>query len=848
MIRPHFLALLLAVPSLATPAAPAAGAAAPTVNRKLETVNRGGSAAAFFPISQVRLLDGPFKLRYDTNTRYLLDTLDPDRLLAPYRAQAGLKPKAPFYGGWEARGAGASGHTLGHYLTALSYLQATTDAPATRAEALRRINYIVDELTACRRAKGDPAIMPLSKRVDYPLENLGIRVPFYNLHKLLAGLRDAYELAHDKNALALSRSIADWLDALLRPLTPKQIQRMLAPEYGGMNEPLADLAADTGDPRYLRMAATYFHRDALLLPLYRNEDRLGSQHANAQIPVLVGLAREYELTADPRYRAAATAFWREVVDDRTYAIGGHGESEHFFPPEKFPDKLTSRTCETCNVNNMLKLARHLFEWSPDAAQMDYVERALVNQLASAIGENPGEFTYFLPLGSVAVKSYSKPTGAFWCCVGTGMENPAKYAEQIYARTPDSTTLYINQYIAAALDWPEQKLRLAQETQFPDSDTIRIKLTTADANPRHFTLKLRHPAWCPALEIKINGQPLKDTSSPATYLTLTRDWHNGDTITLRLPMTLHAEPLPHSDNKIISLLYGPNVLAALIPGTPDTARYASQLDARGKTDAPPPLIVAQTPAAALARLTPVPNRFGEFLAPENLFRPDDPAATRPALALSSCNGGVPGHSPARGHDASIENPKSKIENPPTLTLRPLRQIYDEPYAVYFPILTPAEWPAREAKIAAARQARQKLAAATLATVSPGDANSESQHALRKENSQSGELFDRHYRVARDGGWFSYDMPVLPDAPVTLIATYWGGLWDERNFDISIDGRHLASQSLYNNSPGDFIDIPCAIPPEWTRDKTKVTVRFTARPKTAELYALRTVRTDALPPSQ
>ena len=526
-----FLALLGGTTSSASaspaspPASPAPGSPPSTLSSiSLRSEQPFTPAALFFPVSQVRLLDGPFKRRYDANARYLIDLLDPDRLLAPYRAQADLPPRAPFYGGWESRNSGASGHTLGHYLTALAYLQATTDDDKTRAEARRRVDYIVAELTACHRAKGTGAIMPVAPRATFPLPD--IPVPYYNLHKLLAGLRDAYELAGNQNALALSRSIADWLDTLLRPLTRQQIQHMLAREYGGMNEVLADLAADTHDPRYLRMASAYFHRDALLAPLYRGEDRLGAQHANAQIPILAGLAREYELTGDPRYRAAATAFWNHVVNDRSYVTGGHGESEHFFPPAQFPGKLTSRTCETCNTNNMLKLTRHLFEWAPDAAQMDYVERALINHLAANIGERPGEFGYFLPLCSVAVKAYSKPLDAFWCCVGTGMENPAKYADQIYAHAaalsspaggvhaasypvaaaaftpPPIPALYINQYIASTLDYSEAALHLTMETQFPDSDTIRIKITTADHAPRHFTLNLRHPAWCAAPEITI----------------------------------------------------------------------------------------------------------------------------------------------------------------------------------------------------------------------------------------------------------------------------------------------------------------------------------------------------------
>ena len=823
----------LCLPALCLSALPAAaerGACVTDANEPEHALRPAQSpaAAVFFPVSQVRLLDGPFKRRHDTNASYLLDHIAPDRLLAPFREHAGLAPREKRYGGWEAGGYG--GCSLGHYLTALSFLHASSGDSGVREKALRRIDYIIAELAACHRARGDGALWPGTTAAA------GSRLPFYGIHKLLAGLRDARRLAGNKDALAIERAIADWIDSL--PL--EKIHAKIASEYGGINEVLADLAADTGDARYLRMAA-WFHRDSDSLPkaknrfrvmdfapLYRGEDRLGVLHANTHIPIVTGLAREYELTGDPRYRAAATSFWSHVVHDRSYVIGGHSESEHFFPPALFPKKLTPRTCETCNTNNMLKLTGHLFEWEPDAAQMDFAERALINHILAGIGENPGEFSYFFSLAPVALKVFSTPFDSWWCCVGTGMENPSKYGAQIYARdtappqSPPSKiqslpALWLNHYIASALDWPEAGLRLAQKTQFPDSDTVRVEITTADSKPRHFTLKLRHPAWCPALEIKINGQPVNDPSAPSSYLALTRDWHDGDTIELRLPMTLRAEPLPHSDNKIIALLFGPSVLAAVIPGDSGSppaapARFSNFLSARGKTDAPVPLIVTQNAAAIPARPSAA-ARFGDFDS-NGLFRPDDDKSGYAKLALV-----------------------------------PLHRIHGEQYAVYFPVLTPGEWTARETQIRAGAQSRQKLDNATLDTVTPGNNRSESAHAFHAQKSRAGKAHGREYREAREnGGWFSYEMAVSPDAPVTLIATCgWGGIQDERRFDIFIDDHLLAATRFSSDSPGDYKDTAHPIPPEWTHGKTKVTVRFTARPATAELFALRTVLSAAAPPA-
>ena len=345
----------------------------------------------FFPLSQVRLIDGGiFKERQDVHARYLL-MVEPDRLLAPFRLQAGLRPKAERYGGWESRD--ISGHTLGHYLSAVSFLFGSSGDE----QVCERIDYIVNELALCQEANGDGYVLPVSKQAFEELRDgrihaspftlNGVWVPFYTQHKVFAGLRDAYRLACNKKALEVERRIADWLDGTLAKLDEAQVQEMLRTEYGGMNEVLADLSADTGHQRYLEMAAKYFHHRAVLEPMFRGEDRLNLLHGNTQIPKVVGLAREHELTGEASFHTAAASFWDHVVNQRSYAIGGHGESEHFFPVEQFPQRLTPNTCETCNTYNMLKLTGHLFSWEPRAAQMDFVERAMINHPAANIGES-----------------------------------------------------------------------------------------------------------------------------------------------------------------------------------------------------------------------------------------------------------------------------------------------------------------------------------------------------------------------------------------------------------------------------------------------------------------------------
>ena len=762
-----------------------------------------------FPLSQVRLVDGGiFKARQDIHARYLL-MVEADQLLAPFRLQACLPPKAERYGGWESRD--ISGHTLGHYLSAVSFLYASSGDERARG----RVDYIVAELAACQEANGDGYVLPVNKQAfeelrdgrihASPFSLNGVWVPFYTQHKVFAGLRDAYRLAGNKKALEVERRIADWLDGTLAKLNEAEIQEMLRTEHGGMNEVLADLTADTGDQRYLKMAAKFFHHRSVLEPMFRGEDKLNLLHGNTQIPKVVGLAREYELSGEASFHTAATSFWDHVVNRRSYAIGGHGESEHFFPVEQFPQRLTPTTCETCNTYNMLKLTSHLFSWEPNAAHMDFVERAMINHLAANIGREPGEFGYFLGLGSVGVKVFSTGFDAWWCCVGTGLENPPRYGEQIYSRSSDA--LWVNLYIASTLRCEEAGVELRQETHLPDEETTRFFFTCKTAQT--CVLKLRHPYWCEKPEVTLNGERINIESSPSSYMAIERTWTTGDVLELRLPMRLRLEALPHSDETIFAAMFGPTVLAGIVPDEPGVAnpakqRFSEHLNARGKTDAFPPLFVAADSAEVLAHLKPTGKAFAEFRS-EGVVKPQD------------------------------------------LTFVPFYRIYEEQYAVYFTLLTADEWTRREGEIRAEREAQRRTEAGTLDVILPGFQQSEVEHALREENSDVEDFAERKSRFARDGGWFSYEVAVDPDELVLLIVTYWGGVWHERNFDILLEGKKLASQKLLTNRPGDFFDQVYDIPPEVTRSKRKVTIRFQSRPGdiAGGVFALRMMRASAAP---
>jgi uncharacterized protein len=754
--------------------------------------------AAPFPLDRVRLLPGPFKAGQEVDARYLLEVVEPDRLLAGFRAQAKLPKKAERYGGWEARG--INGHSLGHYLSALAALHASTGDP----RALQRMNYVISELAACQQANGDGYVLPVNKRVYEDLRAGRIKasgfslndewVPNYTLHKVLAGLRDAYRFAGNKQALEIERRLADYLASIYEKLSPAQAQEILKAEFGGMNEIFADLTVDTGDPRYLELARTVFHHQAIIDPLEQGRDELDGKHGNTQIPKLVGLAREYELTGDPLALRGVKTFWDSVVNWRSFANGGHGDHEHFFPPVQFPKKLGPQNAETCNTYNMIKLAGFLFSWEPQAATMDFVERGLINHILTNLGRQPGEFGYFLPFGEVAYKTFSTQNDSWWCCVGSGMENPTRYGEQVYFHRGND--LWVNLYLASRLDWRERGVALRQETAFPDSDTVRFVVETKKRAP--FTVRLRHPAWCALPGLKINGRAQAVASTPSSYIAIEREWRDGDVIELRLPMSLRTEPLPHSDGKIVALMYGPMQLAALVPppaGAADPARqrYGDHLKSPGRVSTTPPVLVAADTAALLAAIRP--DASGDFAAfrAEGLMQPAD------------------------------------------LKLVPFHRVYEEHYAVYFPVHTPAAWSARQEEVRAQETARARLESATLDRVEPGFQQSEVEHLFASDRSETGDFRDRKWRDALPGGWFSYRLAVSPDKPVALVTTHWGG--DRgREHELWVDNHRIEVRLPAGDREG-FFDAAYALPPQLTRGKTHVTVRLVAKRERSGAFAFR-----------
>ncbi|WP_242138968.1 beta-L-arabinofuranosidase domain-containing protein [Sphingomonas sp. TREG-RG-20F-R18-01] len=514
-----------------------------------------------FDMARVDLGAGPFLHAQRMTEAYLL-RLDPDRLLHNFRVNAGLPPKAPVYGGWESDPVWADinchGHTLGHYLSACSLAWRSTRDLRFK----ERVDYIAHDLAECQEASGTglacafpggPALVAAHLRGEAITG-----VPWYTLHKVFAGLRDGTLLTDSSTARAVLLRFADWAVIATRPLSDAQFETMLDTEHGGMNEVLADLYLMTGNADYRTLAQRFSHK-AVLTPLAAGRDQLDGLHANTQIPKIVGFERVYEATGDASYRDAALFFWKAVALTRSFATGGHGDNEHFFPMAEFGKHVFSaKGAETCGQHNMLKLTRALFLQDPRVDYADYYERTLYNGILASQDPDSGMATYFQGARPGYMKLYHTPEHSFWCCTGTGMENHVKYRDSIYFH--DDRTLYVNLFIPSRVNWSEQGAILTQTTAFPETPTTMLDWTLK--RPAALTLKVRHPRWSPTATVLVNGTEVVRSGNPGRYIELARTWHDGDRVELRLVMHVGIDRAPAAPD-IVAFTYGPLVLAGAL---------------------------------------------------------------------------------------------------------------------------------------------------------------------------------------------------------------------------------------------------------------------------------------------
>jgi DUF1680 family protein len=753
------------------------------------------------PLDSVRLTGGPLKHAQDLELEYLL-ALEPDRMLAFLRRSAKLEPKAQGYGGWDGDGRQLTGHIAGHYLSAVSLAFAATGDPRFK----QRADYIVNELKLIQDAQGDGYLGALMdrNRTDGKLlfqelskgiirsggfDLNGMWSPWYVEHKIFAGLRDAYRYTENRTALDVEIKFAAWAEGILAPLNDEQIQRMLATEFGGMNEVLADLYADTGDARWLALAGK-FHHKAIIEPLAEHRDILAGTHGNTNIPKLYGALKVYLYTGNETEGAAAKYFWDEVAAHHTFATGGNGRNEYFGQPDKMNDMIDGRTAETCNVYNMIKMSRTLFSIEPDIRFADYHERALFNHILASQDPEDGRVCYMVPVGRGVQHEYQRKFESFTCCVGSAMESHALHADGLYYESGDK--LWVSLYAPSTAQWKSHDVKIELATDLPIGQTATIKVTPKSA--RKFTLALRRPFWAgDGFSVKVNGAALKKVPPANSYVEIARTWKAGDTVELVLPKTLRKEPLADNPNRF-AVMWGPLVLAGDL-GPEITGRQS-----REAATPEVPVFVGDGPVSKW--LKPVADKPGTF------------RTTGVGL-------------------------KQEID------FVPFYQLARRRYAVYWDMYTPAEWAKREADYRAREEKQKKLEAATVGFAQPGQMQAERDTNQQGEDSQPVRVENRFGRAASK--WFSFDLPVDAAHPLTLIVTFSNENRGPSACDVLVDGKKVGEQVGPRKSPQEvtrFFDVEYPIPAELVAGKQKVTVRFQAsgRPFTPSVFGIRIVRSD------
>ena len=728
-----------------------------------------------FPLEHVRLLQGPFKDALENDRKYLR-SLSVDRLLHNFRVNAGLPSKARPLGGWEAPTCELRGHFTGHYMSACAMAYASTRDDGLR----RRAMDVVAGLAKCQQTLGKSGYLSAFPESFFDRLESGkdVWAPWYTLHKIGAGLLDVYRYCGDTLALDVLVRMAAWVQQRTSRLDDAQMQQMLKVEHGGMGELLRNLYEISGNPDHLALARR-FNQDAFLTPLSEQRDALAGLHANTNIPKVIAAAREYDVSGDQAARREATFFWNDIVYHRSYVTGGTSNYEHWIgEPGKMADQLSADSHENCCTYNMLKLTEDVFRWTADPAAADYFERALFNAIlpTQKAGDGSG-IMYYVPMKSGLFKMFGDPDSSFWCCTGTGIESFAKLQRGIYFH--DSAGVFVNLYVASELRWPQKGLVLRQDTRFPDEEGSTLIIQSAPQQA--LTIHLRIPGWTApdAATIELNGARLTQATRPSSYATVTRAWKSGDRLSIHLPMGLHCES-PADDSSLAAVMYGPIVLAG-------------ELGTRGVSDAIQRGFETPEVDTALFDSAPV----------------ETPVLVIPATDITSWIQRVPGH--------TLAFRTVRAGKPHDVTLVPFFRLFGQPYAIYWRIMGEVNWEIFE-------QLNDRLPEGVVDEVKAGDRVSGREHNFQAFRCDTGSTNGHSWVQAPYG--IRYDLRVKLDGQDTLRCRFASD-GKAYSFDLLIDGRHLATDSLAAGIPGSMAERSYVIPAGMLRGKERVAVRLRGR---------------------
>lgn len=765
-----------------------------------------------FPLGDITLLDGPLKHARDLNVQVLLK-YDCDRMLAPYRKEAGLQPRKPSYPNWD----GLDGHVGGHYLSALAINAATGNE-----ECRKRMEYMISELQLVLDANNQrPEAwchnyiggVPNSAKMWTAFSKgdfgpyFGTWAPFYNIHKMYAGLRDAWLYCGNEQAKNLFLKFCDWAVDITRDLNDEQMEKMLGNEHGGMNEVLADAYAITGEQKYLDCARRFSHR-MLLVPLENGKDCLDNMHANTQIPKVIGYQRIAELAHDVQYHNASEYFWEIVTRQRSLALGGNSRREHFPTKENCIDYINDIDGpESCNTYNMLKLTEDLNRVKPNGMYGDFYETAMFNHILSAQHPQHGGYVYFTSARPRHYRNYSAPNEAMWCCVGTGMEDHGKYGQFVWTHDKgvkaEDDALYVNLFVASELNWKDRKMVIRQQTAFPYAETSVVEVAKGKGT---FILKVRKPSWCENFTVKGVGFDA-DSYEENGFVCIKRKWKKGDQVKISMPMHAYIKPMINVP-QYVAIMYGP-ILLGMKTGTEDM---------RG--------LIADD------------SRFGQYAGGKKLALDEAPILLPKHLDDIAKNlkpvPGKPLHFKLATH----------MENTIDGELQPFFEIHDSRYMMYWLALGENDYKAYMQKLADEEKARQALEARTVDKVNPGEQQPETDHRMETDDSNKGNTEGIFFRDAKDGHYFSYLMQTKGETNLSLQLKFWGqDEWRTSEFDIYVNDKLLCS---VNNShrwrTTQFKTVDYAIPSEFVKGKKEIRVKFVAHKgkQVGQIYGVRLVK--------
>lgn len=765
-----------------------------------------------FPLGDITLLDGPLKHARDLNVQVLLK-YDCDRMLAPYRKEAGLQPRKPSYPNWD----GLDGHVGGHYLSALAINAATGNE-----ECRKRMEYMISELQLVLDANNQrPEAwchnyiggVPNSAKMWTAFSKgdfgpyFGTWAPFYNIHKMYAGLRDAWLYCGNEQAKNLFLKFCDWAVDITRDLNDEQMEKMLGNEHGGMNEVLADAYAITGEQKYLDCARRFSHR-MLLVPLENGKDCLDNMHANTQIPKVIGYQRIAELAHDVQYHNASEYFWEIVTRQRSLALGGNSRREHFPTKENCIDYINDIDGpESCNTYNMLKLTEDLNRVKPNGMYGDFYETAMFNHILSAQHPQHGGYVYFTSARPRHYRNYSAPNEAMWCCVGTGMEDHGKYGQFVWTHDKgvkaEDDALYVNLFVASELNWKDRKMVIRQQTAFPYAESSVVEVAKGKGT---FILKVRKPSWCENFTVKGVGFDA-DSYEENGFVCMKRKWKKGDQVKISMPMHAYIKPMINVP-QYVAIMYGP-ILLGMKTGTED-----------------------------MRSLIADDSRFGQYAGGKKLALDEAPILLPKHLDDIAKNlkpvPGKPLHFKLATH----------MENTIDGELQPFFEIHDSRYMMYWLALGENDYKAYMQKLADEEKARQALEARTVDKVNPGEQQPETDHRMETDDSNKGNTEGIFFRDAKDGHYFSYLMQTKGETNLSLQLKFWGqDEWRTSEFDIYVNGKLLCS---VNNShrwrTTQFKTVDYAIPSEFVKGKKEIRVKFVAHKgkQVGQIYGVRLVK--------